>query len=549
MNTVKRIIENRSVARGYLTVVLPAVLFSILVTVPITSQSVPGITDIRSAIEEAEQNVLLSRNPEHSAYLLDQAEMDLLQLALERNLHAGNQLISSLLARIGSTRARIRQLQAHESAGGRVIRTIDHIEVPQAGKVARPAREPEDTRQEEPLQEDPLPKEPQTAALISSQEFRAELNAINTDLRSIYTSIYSRGDYDGMDEALTEQHNRLLSLGQRAGENASAADLQRAKDRVDEYRSYLHRELERLGVFQEQPAERTIDPASPFAEAESVFRKYQDSIPALDQVVRQIAQYRNADEVREIMPRWSAIKQESDQLIAELWPLLPDGNSRNAFARENQKAREMNLWAFMGGFESQLDRAEGRVAMYVSGLLNQAYVEADTILRYDRIDLAAASYERALQQSDTARMVLPDDQDIRNRAEEIKLKAERNFETARGRLGNARMARDMYEGSDRESIIRRIKELYEQQYSGEVIKAVIISEAWDEQLVAETDNDGRITANYYLYLYAQAAVRRNGKYFVFPLGFRRSWTGRGTDYGPIELRSIGVSFPILPENL
>ena len=66
----------------------------------------------------------------------------------------------------------------------------------------------------------------------------------------------------------------------------------------------------------------------------------------------------------------------------------------------------------------------------------------------------------------------------------------------------------------------------------------------DEE-VAEIRDD-RIVAGVYRYIQtALAATTGTDPATVYTLGFRRTWSGRGDDFGPPELHSIGGSYPIL----
>ncbi len=280
-----------------------------------------------------------------------------------------------------------------------------------------------------------------------------------------------------------------------------------------------------------------------------VFTRWQSSLPSLYTLNRSIARYSEIDEVAEIMPQAQEIFGQTATMLQEMEAVLPDNQSRNDFMEVNQAAKDMNLRSILGDIESQMEKAKGRVDAYVSGLLNEADSEVFSMEYYNRLDLAAKGLQLITNRVELAKKVKPDDEEIAAEAERILQDAQAAWEKANERFANARMDEDAYSGSDGQAIKEKLAELYSARYDGTVAKVVITSEDWQERIVAEITNDDTISANAYLYLSAQIAVEEDGQYTVFPMTFRRSWTGEGNEFGPIEIRSVGVSFPMPAENL
>jgi hypothetical protein len=112
------------------------------------------------------------------------------------------------------------------------------------------------------------------------------------------------------------------------------------------------------------------------------------------------------------------------------------------------------------------------------------------------------------------------------------------------------MPKDIYGGGDGAALRKKMAALYAARYAGDkVLRVVVISEGWVERARAKVNNDGKIEAGVYRYCHAQIAVKQKSGCTVFPVCFRKTWSGKGKVFGPAELYSVGMSYPILEKNV
>ena len=133
----------------------------------------------------------------------------------------------------------------------------------------------------------------------------------------------------------------------------------------------------------------------------------------------------------------------------------------------------------------------------------------------------------------------------------ILLGAEEHYAGLAESLADNRMPAEKYAGDDAAQLRAEMAVLYEAAYAGErVDRVILLSEQWREEASAEI-RDNRIVAGVYRYIQAALAVTTEDSETatVYTAGFRRTWTGIGDEFGPVELYSIGSSYPILPEHV
>ncbi len=112
------------------------------------------------------------------------------------------------------------------------------------------------------------------------------------------------------------------------------------------------------------------------------------------------------------------------------------------------------------------------------------------------------------------------------------------------------MPKDKYSEGDIDALKAKMAQLYAAKYAGDKVERVVItSEDWIAQARAEVNNDGNIQAGFYKYIYTHIAVKKKSGHSVYLIGFRKTWTGTGEEFGPLQLHSIGDNYPILVENI
>ncbi len=250
-----------------------------------------------------------------------------------------------------------------------------------------------------------------------------------------------------------------------------------------------------------------------------------------------------------LAPRAPAIFKQARAVAESFKKNIPD---LRRFASSHPEAKEMNLWRVISQVEDDyIGEAEKRIALAKSELINLAVREMETLKTPDLSpQVAAQSYELLRKSFDNLDAMAPGDKEAAEKKKDVLPQAEAAFKAAQGRVAKARMPQDAYKGSDAKAVKAAMTKAYQDKYAGEQVLAVVItSPDWIKQAVAEVNNDNRIVAGYHRYLYAQLAVKKSNGVLVYSLGFRGDWTGKGEDFGPLYLRSVGSSYAILQENL
>ncbi len=536
-----------AVLSGYL------IMTFLLFTPPLFAQS-NNLHDIDNTIQQAEQLIRYNQDLDEADDLLGSAEIALMETAQELELNASSSIIRSRMIRIGQARAALQEQLLIRAAENEPASPQVPLRRSRAGRAeSAPAETEAATETAEPAEETPAEE---AAELPANDDYQNQLDTVNSLLRQAYTAIYGRDELEKGQSLLDEADIKLSELETNPGANTVPGDLERSRSRLAEYREELEKRQARIdaqaaeaAAEQERIAAEQAEEAERLSEAETVFLQWADSIEDLHELNKTIANYQRDEEVAEIMPRANRIFSQTEQLIQDMETVFPESEDIRTFMESNQRAQEMNLRALLGDMQSLLEQAQGRLDAYASGLLNQAESELVSMEYYDRLDLVAAAVQLIRRNTEIAKAVKPEDASLALDANEILREAENTYRTAQRRISEAEMAEDVYEGEDGDELRQEIATIYSDHYPDDVVAVVVTSENWEERIVAESTNDNTITANSYMYISAQVAVRKSSGLFVFPLSLRRSWTGTGDEYGPIELRSIGVQFSLPEENL
>ena len=292
----------------------------------------------------------------------------------------------------------------------------------------------------------------------------------------------------------------------------------------------------------------TATPGEDWSAQNAVFDQYKTRIVDLNALVKKIARTDDEAEFLELAKSGRILFDQSRQVIAAIHEGIPDTRD---FTEANAEAKKINLRYLVSDLENNLiKRAEHRIKMAASGLVNEADSELFSLKEANRPNHAAVSMGRITEKFAILDAIAPDDPKVVAEKARILPEAEKLYQAALAKVGNARMPKENFDGSDAAAVKAAIAKLYAVKYpDGSVERVVITSDDWKAQAVAEVNNDNVIVAGYYKYLYADVAVKKAKGAVVYPMGFRKAWTGEGENYGPLEIRSVGVSYPILADKI
>ncbi|MBL6929004.1 MAG: nucleoporin [Rhodospirillales bacterium] len=296
------------------------------------------------------------------------------------------------------------------------------------------------------------------------------------------------------------------------------------------------------------PAQTAAAPAEDWSSQNAVFDKYKTRIVDLNGLVKKMARTEDEAEFLELAKSGIPMFEQSRKVIAAIHEGIPEIRD---FQEVNAEAQKINLRYLVSDLESNLiDRAEHRIKMAASGLLNEADSELYSMKGQKRPDFAANSMGRIKEKFAILDAIAPGDAKVAEEKARIMPEAEKRYQAAMANVAKTKMPKEKFDGDDADAIRADIAKLYSAKYAdGKVKRVVITSESWKEQAVAEVNNNSEIVAGYYKYLYAQVAVKKAKGCLVYAMGFRKGWTGEGEDYGPLEIRSVGSNYPILEENI
>ena len=279
---------------------------------------------------------------------------------------------------------------------------------------------------------------------------------------------------------------------------------------------------------------------------EAVRQPLEDTLQALTGFVKSEYHSETRAQFCQSLETAPALIQSARALLARIRQDIPD---TRGFSNAHPAAGQAMFHMKVAKLEGAIDDAGRRLELAVSELLNECFYAVSSL--ETAASAAAAQPEMTTLKSLFAVLdqVAPGDAQVVAKKSEFLPKAERLYQAALSNIAEARLPAEKYAGADLAQIKDDMAKLYRQKYPEEVRRVVVTSPAWEAREEIELLQDGRPVARRYKYLYAGAAVKQGDKSVVFALGFRRTWTGTGEEYGPLELHSIGASYTILEENI
>ena len=518
------------------------------------------LAGINKVIQNATTQVIYKKKYEGMAEELDRATQMLKDLSAKAGIDETDSDIKRALKRIEDTREKLDKALAKQ------------------GKVPQ-ARQPSGAAQQSDM-----------------AAFKKDLGEVNSVVRSAKGTIYNSDTLDGMAEELDKADGMLTAVVQKYGKAETDSDIDRMRKSIAESRAYLEKKLAKqstvpgavtsksgFGAPKEstktpgavtsksgfgapkasthtpgsvgemkptgaKPAATASAPADDWSAQNAIFDRYKQRIRDLNALVKKLARTDDVAEFRELARESKPLFEQSREVVAAIHDGIAD---LRKFQGVNAEAKEINFRNLVVDLEENLlKRAEHKVEMEVSGILNEADSELFSLKQANRPNLAAISMDRIKAGFELLDAIAPGDPKVAEEKARILPEAEKLYAAALEKVASTKMASENFSGDDADAVKADIAKLYAAKYGdGTVERVVITSNDWKEQAVAEVNNDNEIVAGYYKYLYADVAVKKAKGCVVYPMGFRKAWTGTGEDYGPLEIRSVGVSYPILAENI
>lgn len=304
-------------------------------------------------------------------------------------------------------------------------------------------------------------------------------------------------------------------------------------------------------VIDQPVAEETAAAGLPSTEADDVFAFHRDNFVAAYEYLRTFADEGSSDEAVRLAKSIPLFLKAAEAALSDFAAYLPDPLSN--YEKENPEAKEIRL-ASKASFlkNTYIPRVRENLEGLKSDILAAMESDAEWLAsEYANIKHAPAALERIKDNAETLKTIASEDADLLSRADAVLAEAEKSYAALSEKIAENRMPADKYEGDDAAQLKAEMAVLYEALFPGERVRqVVIVSEDWREEASAKM-KDGKIVAGVYRYIQAALAIarERDENAAVYTIGFRRTWTGSGDDFGPVELYSIGSSYPILPENL
>jgi hypothetical protein len=487
------------------------------------------LNEINKVVRAATSNVIYKKKYDGMAEELDKAEAMLKDLAKRAEVTESDGDIKRALKRIADTRKKLLKALAKKGV------------VPGSKKPAS------------------------STTQSATANFKADLAKVNAIVRSAKGKIYrSSKNYDGLAEELDRAEQMLAEAGKKHNKPATDSGIKRMQRSIDESRKKLAEQMKKAGytpgavtpsggtqATTTAPATQTAEtapPAEDWTAQNAVFDEVKQRLQDLYALMKKLAKGEENDEFFELAKSSGPMIEQSRAVIARIKEGIPDVRK---FMEVNEEARKINLRHLANDLgDNLIKRAEHKVEMAVSGLLNQADSDLFSIKQANKPNLAAMDLNRIRKKFEIIDAVKPGDANVAAEKKRIMGEAEKSYQAVLGKVDKTRMPGDTYDGGDLDALKATITKLYAAKYPGdEVRKVVITSDEWIEQAVAEIDNDNQIVAGYYKYIYAQVGVKKTKGCAVYPMGFRKGWTGEGENYGKLQIRSIGVSYPILEKYL
>lgn len=367
---------------------------------------------------------------------------------------------------------------------------------------------------------------------------QAELQEPDAQLASVKKSVDFEKRYHGAPEELARLEARFKAIAAAAGVSEQDREIASRLATIGRLRDKATKALAELAKKAEALAPQI-----------AVFEATRADLQGCHDLLESLARTEDRGEFLALAASAEQLFARGQELVATVAASIPRAEVLN-FERDHQPASEFRLASILGAIPNLIEKGQQRVATIVPDTIQ--YVESDVSALGSMDNPAAVMVvaERVKGLFAAAEKARPGDKELLAAKKRLLPKVDAAVAKANKQLAKARLPADQYQGADGAALRATMATLYTARYPGETVKKVVLtSRDWSGQARAIVNNDGKIEAGYYKYLDAAIGVLAKGGAKVYTIGFRKTWQ-RGTDtYGPLELHSIGASYPILPKHL
>ena len=502
----------------------------------------------RSIITKCKTNVYYRKKYEGMAEKLNQAKEMLMQVAEKAGVDEKDPDIARLLKSIGKTREKLnKELEKQGKVPGAVENNPMKIKktTKTPGAVKNNPMEIKKTTKT-PGKITPSASEKKETNAANTETGKMDVKEIRTAVNKAYSDIYYRKKYEGKREELAGYEARLKELDP----DGTNSDAQRVHKKIERARKQLAKHDAKIAKQEEYKKKKAAEKKATQAklgDSLKVYKATRDRVFDMHALLDKIKKTENKDEFYELAAQSNKIFTQARALHTEVMKGIPD---LREFERNYDEAMKNGYRRKVEGIESLLDNgAVHRVQMTRKELINKCHSDLASMKHYTKVTLAAADLGKIKKRFALLDQIAKGDPEVAKEKNQILPAAEKAYKKLLDKVANTKMSAEKYGGGDAAAIKNVMKKRYEAKYPDKVLKVVITSEDWKKQAVAEVNNDDKIVANYYAYIYADMAVKKKNGCVVYPMGFRKAWTGKEDEFGSLEIRSIGVSYPILEKNV
>ncbi len=417
-------------------------------------------------------------------------------------------------------------------------------------------------------------------------------------LTNCKSDIYYRKKYDGKWEELERIEKMLRQAAEKNGTDEKNPDIARLLKQLETTREKLKKELAKqgkvpgpikdnpmgikpnkpapgpvkdnpMGIKPSKPVPETTRPESPSnsfgrkpragsrnsfggsksdgnPEGAKIFDQNKDELKAANELLKKMVNTKDLKEFFGVAESARSLFARTRQVLKTM-DGIPD---RKNLERSHKPAKEFKFNSVYSWTETYLKKAEKRLNVEIQGLYNVLEREAATLRQEWSPRTAAMSMEELKNTLKLLEKLETDKKKLADARTKYMAEAEKNYKRVLTKLDKATMPKDTYSGSEGAALRKKMAELYAARYpEDKVLRVVVVGEDWVERVRAKVNNDGKIEAGVYRYCHAQIAVSKKGGCTVYPVCFRKTWTGKGSTFGPAEFYSVGMSYPILEKNV
>jgi hypothetical protein len=407
--------------------------------------------------------------------------------------------------------------------------------------------------------------------------YKAELGDIGKKIGACKAAINSNS-LDGKKEEIDGFEKALKALAAKAGVAETDSDIARQMSALADCRKELEKRLAKKTASAAAEAERAAQTAKAeetlraeqaardakkaeydakiageqaavddlYKKTEALYLVYKDEVIAIDTFLRKV---NDAKDEKEFFAMLSD-GMKAIERAKEILPLFGDRKGLQELDKRNAEAKSVRFFSAIGFLPGIIEDIERKRLSGRSSLLYSVGHSLSALKSANDPRLANQFYEEIKETFAILDKLFPGDEEVAAEKKTIRAEAKEALAKVSQRIADARMAKDAYGGADGNELRETMKKIHSGRYPEEtVLRVVITDEAWVQEARAEVNQDGKIVAGVYKFIGAEIATKDKGGCMVRVCRFRRTWTGTGDDFGPVELHSIGGGYRIFEENV